>query len=52
MIGNLLILCAACMLVSAYLMVSQKALFTTIRLYSAQSLLLGIVTTTMAKNTR
>jgi hydrogenase-4 component E len=36
------------MLVSAYLMVGQKALFTTIRLYGLQSLLLAIVATTMA----
>jgi hydrogenase-4 component E len=43
-----LILCAAGMLVSAYLMVGQRALFTAIRLYGAQSLLLGIVAATMA----
>jgi len=36
------------MLVSAYLMVGQKALFTTIRLYALQSLLLGIVAATIA----
>ncbi|MEP7304045.1 MAG: hydrogenase [Acidobacteriota bacterium] len=48
MTANVLILCAAGMLVSAYLMVAQKALFTTIRLYSAQSLLLGIVATAIA----
>ena len=36
------------MLVSAYLMVGQKALFTTIRLYGVQSLLLGIVAATIA----
>lgn len=41
-------LCAAGMLVSAFLMVGQKALFTAIRLYGAQSLLLGIVATTIA----
>ncbi len=46
--SDLLILCAAGMLVSAYLMVGQKALFTTIRLYGAQSLLLGIVAVTIA----
>jgi hydrogenase-4 component E len=46
--SNLLILCAAGMLVSAYLMVGQKALFTTIRLFGAQSLLLGIVAATIA----
>ncbi len=40
---DLLILCAAGMLVSAYLIVGQKALFTAIRLYGFQSLLLGIV---------
>ena len=31
--GDLLILCAAGMLVTAFLMVAQKALFTTIRLF-------------------
>src|SRR5438876_23856 len=36
------------MLVTVYLMVGQKALFTAIRLYGAQSLLLGIVAATMA----
>jgi hydrogenase-4 component E len=36
------------MLVTAYLMVGQKALFTTIRLYGLQSLLLAIVATTIA----
>jgi hydrogenase-4 component E len=46
--ANLLILSAAGMLVSAYLMVGQKALFTTIRLYGLQSLLLAIVATTIA----
>ena len=46
--SDLLILCAAGMLVSAYLMVGQKALFTTIRLYGLQSLLLGIVAATIA----
>jgi hydrogenase-4 component E len=35
-------------LVSAYLMVGQKALFTTIRLYGLQSLLLAIVAITIA----
>jgi Hydrogenase 4 membrane component (E) len=45
--ANVLILCAAGMLVSAYLMVGQKALFTTIRLYGVQSLLLGIVAATI-----
>ena len=41
--GDVLILCAAGMLVTAYLMVGQKALFTAIRLFGAQSLLLAIV---------
>ena len=36
------------MLVSAYLMVGQKALFTTIRLYGLQALLLGIVSAVIA----
>jgi hydrogenase-4 component E len=45
---NVLILCAAGMLVTAYLMVGQKALFTTIRLYGLQSVLLGIVAATNA----
>lgn len=40
---DFVILCAAGMLVSVYLMVGQKALFVTIRLYSLQSLLLGAV---------
>jgi hydrogenase-4 component E len=48
MTANILILCAAGMLVTAYLMVGQKALFTTIRLYGIQSLLLGLVATTIA----
>jgi hydrogenase-4 component E len=48
MTRDILILCAAGMLVSAYLMVGQRALFTAIRLYGAQSLLLGIVAATMA----
>jgi hydrogenase-4 component E len=48
MTANVLSLSAAGMLVSAYLMVGQKALFTTIRLYGLQSLLLAIVATTMA----
>ena len=47
MSANVLILSAAGMLVSAYLMVGQKALFTTIRLYGVQSLLLAIVATTI-----
>ncbi len=46
--GDVLILCAAGMLVSAYLMVGQNALFTTIRLYGLQALLLGIVAAVIA----
>ena len=46
--SELLILCAAGMLVSGYLMVGQKALFTTIRLFGVQSLLLGVVAATIA----
>ena len=45
---NVLILCAAGMLVSVLLMVGQKALFTAIRLYGAQSILLAIVAATIA----
>lgn len=45
---NALILCAAGMLVSAFLTVGQKALFTAIRLYAVQSLLLGAAAVTMA----
>lgn len=48
MTPNVVILCAAGMLVSAYLMVGQKSLFTTIRLYGAQSLLLATVAVVMA----
>ena len=48
MTPNIVILCAAGMLVSAYLMVGQKSLFTTIRLFGAQSLLLATVATVMA----
>ena len=44
---NILVLCAAGMLVSAFLMVGQRALLTTVRLYGAQSWLLGIVAITM-----
>ena len=43
MIRDFVILCAAGMLVSIYLMVGQKALVVAIRLYSVQSLLLGAV---------
>jgi hydrogenase-4 component E len=46
--NNLLILCAAGMLVSAYLMVGQRALFTAIRLYGLQSLLLAMIAATTA----
>lgn len=46
--SDLLILCAAGMLVSAYLMVGQKALVTAVRLYGIQSLLLGILAATIA----
>ena len=45
---DVVILCAAGMLVTAYLMVGQKSLFVTIRLYGLQSLLLGIVAVAMA----
>jgi len=48
MTPDLVILCAAGMLVSAYLMVGQRALFTTIRLYGLQSLLLAVVAATIA----
>jgi hydrogenase-4 component E len=43
MILDFVILCAAGMLVSVYLMVGQKALVVAIRLYGVQSLLLGAV---------
>jgi hydrogenase-4 component E len=43
MTSDLLILCAAGMLVTAYLTVGQKALFTTIRLFAVQSLFLATV---------
>ncbi len=46
--SDILVLCAAGMLVSAYLMVGQKALFTAIRLFGVQSLLLAIVAATIA----
>jgi hydrogenase-4 component E len=48
MTPNIVVLCAAGMLVSAYLMVGQKSLFTTIRLYGGQSLLLATVAIAMA----
>jgi hydrogenase-4 component E len=44
---DLVVLFAAGMLVTAYLMVGQKALFTAIRLYALQSLLLGGVAITI-----
>ncbi len=44
---DLVALFAAGMLVTAYLMVGQKALFTAIRLYALQSLLLGAIALTM-----
>jgi hydrogenase-4 component E len=48
MAGDILILAAAGMLVTAYLMVSQKALFTAIRLFAVQSLFLAVVAATIA----
>lgn len=48
MTQELVILLAAGMLVTAYLMVGQKALFTAIRLYGLQSMLLGGVALVMA----
>jgi len=45
---DFVILCAAGMLVTAYLMVGQKSLFVTIRLYGLQSMLLGLVALAMA----
>lgn len=48
MSNNLLVLAAAGMLVTAFLMVGQKALFTAIRLYGAQSWLLGVIAVTIA----
>src|SRR5258706_1495343 len=48
MTANVLVLCAAGMLVTAYLMVGQKALFTPIRLYGVQSALLAVVAATNA----
>jgi hydrogenase-4 component E len=50
--SDILMLCAAGMLVSGFLMVGQKALFTAIRLYAIQSLLLGIVAATIAVSDR
>jgi hydrogenase-4 component E len=48
MAGDILILAAAGMLVTAYLMVGQKALFTAIRLFAVQSLFLAVVAATIA----
>jgi hydrogenase-4 component E len=48
MVGDILILSAAGMLVTAYLMVGQKALFTAIRLFAVQSLFLALVAATIA----
>ena len=48
MFNNLLILAAAGMLVTGYLMVGQKALFTAIRLYGAQSWLLSVIAVAIA----
>lgn len=48
MAGDILILSAAGMLVTAYLMVGQKALFTAIRLFAVQSLFLAVVAATIA----
>ena len=45
---DLVILCAAGMLLTAYLMVGQRALFVAIRLYGLQSVLLGVVAVAMA----
>jgi hydrogenase-4 component E len=44
---DVVILCAAGMLVTAYLIVGQKALFVAIRLYGLQSILLGVVAVAM-----
>ena len=52
MTPNVVILCAAGMLVSAFLMVGQKSLVTTIRLYAVQSLLLAVVAAIMAISDR
>jgi hydrogenase-4 component E len=47
LIHDFVILCAAGMLVSLYLMVGQKSLVVAIRLYGVQSLLLGAVAVAM-----
>jgi hydrogenase-4 component E len=46
--GDVLMLCGAGMLVSAFLMVGQKALFTAVRLYGLQSALLAVAAATIA----
>lgn len=48
MTADILLLSAVGMLVTAFLMVGQKALFTAIRLFAVQSLFLGIVAATIA----
>jgi hydrogenase-4 component E len=48
MTRDVLMLCAAGMLVTAFLTVGQKALFTAIRLYAVQSVLLAIAAVAMA----
>jgi hydrogenase-4 component E len=48
MTADVVILSAAGMLVTAYLMVGQKTLFTSIRLFGVQSLLLGIIAADIA----
>lgn len=45
---DIVTLCAAGMLVTAYLMAGQKSLVVTLRLYGLQSMLLGIVAVAMA----
>lgn len=52
MIHDLVMLCAAGMLVSLYLLVGQKALVVAVRLYGVQSFLLAVVAAAMAVATR
>ena len=52
MAGDILMLSAAAMLVTAFLLVGQKALFTAIRLFAVQSLFLAIVAATIAVSER
>lgn len=52
MAGDILVLSAAGMLVTAFLLVGQKALFTAIRLFAVQSLFLAIVATAIAVSER